>query len=82
MAKEAAHKELDERLARYLKAELKRLGVTYEELALRLGKLGFPDESKASIASKLSRGSFSATFMIATVKAIGRETITLADVDK
>jgi hypothetical protein len=80
MSKEAKHKALEERARRYLKAELKRAGVTYEELALRLNKQGFPDESKASIASKLSRGSFSATFMIATLKAIGRETVTLADV--
>lgn len=79
MSKETAHTELEERAGRYLKAELKRAGVTYEDLALKLSKLGFPKESKASIASKLSRGSFSATFMIAALKAIGQEKITLAD---
>jgi Domain of unknown function (DUF6471) len=36
--------------------------------------------TEASIANKLSRGTFAATFFSATMKAIGRETINLADV--
>jgi len=38
-----------------MKAELKRADVTYEELARRLSEMGFR-ETKASVASKLSRG--------------------------
>ena len=64
---------------RFLKAELKRADVTYEDLASRLSEMGL-DETKASIASKLSRGSFAATFFLATLKAIGRETISIADI--
>jgi len=36
--------------------------------------------TEASIANKLSRGTFAATFFSATMKAIDRETINLADV--
>jgi Domain of unknown function (DUF6471) len=69
----------EERVGRYLKAALKQAGVTYEDLATRLQDFGFR-ETKASIASKLSRGSFSATFLIAALKAIGRDTIPLSDI--
>jgi len=37
-------------------------------------------ETEASIASKLSRGIFAATFFLAAMKAIGREQVNLADV--
>jgi hypothetical protein len=38
------------------------------------------EETKVSIASKLSRGGFGATFFIATMKAIGRETVNISEV--
>jgi hypothetical protein len=69
----------EERAARFLKAELKRADVTYEELAERLKKHGFKDETKASIASKLSRGTFAATFFLATLAALELEGIRLED---
>ena len=77
MAKKA---ELDgvERVKRYLKAELKRADITYEELANRLQKAGL-DETAASVTNKLSRGTFPATFFVAAVKAIGIEEIRLKD---
>lgn len=72
--------EVRERMiAQFLKAELKRANVTYEELAARLEKEGM-SETKASIASKLSRGTFSATFFVATLVAIGVESIRLGDI--
>jgi hypothetical protein len=69
----------EERAARFLKAELKRADVTYEELAARLKKHGL-DETKASIANKLSRGTFAATFFLATLAALEVEGIHLEDV--
>jgi hypothetical protein len=54
--------EWAERVPRHLKAELKRAGLTYEDLTERLKKHGFKDESKTSIAKKLARGTFTATF--------------------
>ena len=55
--------ELADRLSRFLKAELKRADVTYETaLADRLTKHGLKGETRDSIAAKLKRGTFAATF--------------------
>lgn len=70
----------EERAARYLKAELKRADVTYEELAERLKKHGLKDETKASIANKLARGTFPASFLFASLTALGTQGIRLEDV--
>jgi hypothetical protein len=67
-----------ERVKRYLKAELKRADMTYEELANRLKKAGL-DETTVSVTNKLSRGTFSATFLIAAVRAIGLDEIRVKD---
>jgi hypothetical protein len=79
MDKSKERERQEEQVGRCLKGALKQAGVTYEDLATRLQEFGFK-ETKASIASKLSRGSFSATFMIAVLKAIGRESISLSDI--
>jgi hypothetical protein len=76
--KEAEH-ELVDRTRRFVKAELKRADVTYEELAHRLGEMGWT-ETKGSIAAKIARGGFTASFFVAVMKAIGRERINLSDV--
>jgi Domain of unknown function (DUF6471) len=75
----AAERELIERMRRFLKAELKRADVTYEELAAKLREMGH-DESKISVANKVNRGTFPATFFVAVMRAIGREQVDLADV--
>lgn len=75
-----SEKELADRVARHLKAELKRAGITYEELAQRLKKHGLPDETVDSIKAKLKRGTFAATFLLASVAAIGLDSIPLEDV--
>ncbi len=67
------------RSSRFLKAELKRAGVGYDELADRLSKAGMP-ETKASVANKLSRGTFQAAFLLASLKAVGCPTLRLEDV--
>lgn len=75
---EETEEEWAERAKRFIKAELKRADVTYEELAERLSKAGF-GETKASIANKISRGTFSGAFMLATLKAVGCEKIRIED---
>jgi virulence-associated protein VapD len=72
-------KEWAERAARHLKAELKRAQVTYEELAERLKEHGF-EETKASVANKLSRATMSAHFFLASLAAIGREGLRLEEI--
>jgi hypothetical protein len=69
----------EDRAKRYLKAELKRADIGYRDLAERLKKHGL-DETEASIANKLSRGTFPATFMLAALVAIGAEVVKLEDI--
>jgi hypothetical protein len=68
-----------ERTKRFVKAELKRADVTYEELARRLTDMGM-DETKASVSNKISRGGFPASFFVAAMKAIRLEHVRLEDV--
>jgi Domain of unknown function (DUF6471) len=79
MAGKAATPTWEERASRYLKAELKRADVTYEELAARLAKHGFKGETKASIANKLARGTYAATFLFAVLCALESEGFRLED---
>jgi len=72
--------ELAERASRFLKAELKRAGVTYEQLAERLKEHGLPGESENSIKAKLKRGTFSATFFLACIAAMELEGVTLDEI--
>jgi hypothetical protein len=72
----ATEKELAEKTARFIKAEMKRAGVTYAELAKRLEAHGLK-ETEASIANKLSRGTIAATFLLATLAALEMEGIRL-----
>jgi len=68
--------EIAERAARFLKAELKRADVTYDELAKRLKEHGL-NETRDSIAAKLKRGTFAATFLLACMAALELDGIQL-----
>jgi hypothetical protein len=57
-----------------LKAELARKGISHSDLVLRLNEVGVK-VTKASVASKLSRGSFSAVFLLQCLRAIGCDKI-------
>ena len=61
-----------------LKAELKRRGVTYQDLATRLAALGV-EETPENIANKISRGKFTAVFFLQCLEAIGCQTLRLED---
>jgi hypothetical protein len=78
MSVTAKERELVERTKRFIKAELKRADVTYEGLAERLREHGL-EETKGSIAAKISRGAFPATFFIAVMKVIGRQSLNLEE---
>lgn len=60
--------------ANLLKAELKRKGVTYAKLVEMLAANGI-SEKEANVANKLSRGKFSAAFMLQCLTAIGCDTL-------
>jgi hypothetical protein len=79
MAANPKAKSWEDRARLYLKAEIKRADITYEELAKRLKSHGHT-ENAASIANKLSRGTFAATFFLAALVAIGAEVVKLEDI--
>ena len=59
-----------------LKAELKRKGVSYRDLAEKLTAMGIP-ESERNLANKISRGGFTAAFFIQCLTAIGVSSLRL-----
>ncbi|WP_046862112.1 DUF6471 domain-containing protein [Microvirga massiliensis] len=65
-----------ERTKNLLKAELKRRGVSYRDLAERLEALGVR-ETEANIKNKISRGGFTAVFLLQVLTAIGAKEIRL-----
>ena len=70
--------EIAERAARFIKVELKRANVTYDELAERLKEHGL-SETRNSITAKLKRGTFPATFLIAVIAALEMQGVRLED---
>lgn len=64
-----AKKKWNAEASRILKARLVRDGVSYADLAHRLRARG-ADETQASIANKLSRGTFSFAFYLQCVAAL------------
>lgn len=61
-----------------LKAELKRRDVTYQQLADKLAEVGV-QETPENIANKVSRGKFSAVFLVQCLEVIGCQTVRLAE---
>ena len=60
-----------------VKGELKRRGIGYRELVDRLDKIGV-NESEQNIANKLSRGGFSAVFLLQVLEAIECKSISIS----
>lgn len=69
MAK-ANETEWQGRAKNLLKAELKRKGVSYAQLVEKLAPLGV-EETERNIANKISRGGFTAVFLLQCFEAIG-----------
>lgn len=70
--------EYEEKAKNILKAELKRRGVSYRELAEKLEALGI-HETERNLANKISRGGFTAAFLIECLSAIGCTVLRLSD---
>lgn len=66
----------EEKAKGLLKAELKRKGVTYQDLVGKLAALGV-EESEPNIRNKLARGKFTAVFMLQCLEAVGVKDIRL-----
>ena len=68
----------DDKAKRLLKSEMVKRGFTNSDLVGLLNDIGV-EETKASIDSKISRGSFSATFLLQCLTVIGCQKIEIED---
>lgn len=66
------------RVKNLLRAELKRRGMGYRDLAEKLTEMGTP-ESERNLANKIARGSFTAAFFVQCLVAVGATTLRLDD---
>ena len=71
-----ADTEWEAKVKGLLKGELKRRNVSYAQLVEKLAAIGVVD-SEPNIRNKLSRGKFTAVFLIQCMEAIGAETLRL-----
>lgn len=68
--------EFETRAKNLLKAELKRKGVTYAQLAEKLAAMDI-HETERNLNNKISRGGFSAAFLLQCLTAIGVDQLRL-----
>ena len=68
--------EYEEKAKNLLKGELKRKGVTYAQLAEKLADIGV-QETERNLNNKVSRGGFSAAFLMQCLEAVGVQEIRL-----
>lgn len=59
-----------------LKGELKRRGVTYRQLAEKLEAMGV-HETERNLNNKISRGGFTAGFLVLCLEAVGSKELRL-----
>jgi len=70
--------QYSERAKRLLRGEMVRRGITYDDLSARLGTLGLHD-TPVNLRNKISRGKFTASFLLAACEAIGCRALDLVD---
>lgn len=63
-----------------LKAEIARRHLTYKDLVEKLAALGIR-ETEPNLRNKISRGGFSAAFLLQCLAAIGVHTVRLQEAD-
>jgi len=69
-------KDWEDQVKGLVKAELKRRNISYAELAGKLADIGVMD-SEPNIRNKLSRGKFTAVFLVQCLEAIGASELRL-----
>lgn len=68
--------EWEEKAANLLKAEIKRQGLTYADLVEKLAEIGVSEDER-NVRNKVSRGKFTAAFLLQCLSAIGSQEIRL-----
>ena len=71
-------KEWEDQAKGLLKSELKRRNVSYAQLVDKLAERGVVD-SEPNVRNKLSRGKFTAVFLLQCLEAIGVSSIRVQD---
>ncbi|MFN4183356.1 MAG: DUF6471 domain-containing protein [Hyphomonas sp.] len=66
----------EEKAANLLKAEIKRQGLTYAQLVEKLAEIGVSEDER-NVRNKVSRGKFTAAFLLQCLSAIGSQEIRL-----
>lgn len=69
-------KDWEDQAKGLLKAELKRRNVSYAQLVDKLAEIGVVD-SEPNVRNKLSRGKFTAVFIIQCLSAVGSTSLRL-----
>ncbi len=69
--------EYETRAKNLLKGELKRRGITYAQLAEKLAAIGV-QENERNLNNKISRGGFTAAFLLQCLEAIGANDLRLS----
>lgn len=67
----------NDKAANLLKSELKRKGLNYAQLVEKLAEIGV-HEKEVNVRNKLSRGTFTAGYLLQCLEAIGCHTVHLA----
>lgn len=68
--------EWEEKAANLLKAEIKRQGLTYAQLVEKLAEIGVSEDER-NVRNKVSRGKFTAAFLLQCLSAIGSQEVRL-----
>jgi hypothetical protein len=68
--------EWEEKAANLLKGEIKRKGLTYAQVVEKLAEIGISEDER-NLRNKLSRGKFTAAFMLQCLSAIGVGSLSL-----
>jgi hypothetical protein len=68
----------EDQASNLLKAELKRRGVSYGDLVEKLGALGVKEDEK-NVRNKLSRGKFTAAYLLQCLEAVGASSLRLGE---
>lgn len=69
-------KDWEDQAKGLLKAELKRRNVSYAQLVDKLAEIGVVD-SEPNVRNKLSRGKFTAVFLLQCLEAVGSTSLRL-----
>ena len=72
--------EYEEKAKNLLKGELKRRGVTYGQLVEKLSSIGVI-ETERNLNNKISRGGFTAAFMLQCLAAIGVKSLVVIELN-